>query len=420
MKVLQLYYKMPFPMHDGGSYSIYSASLSLISQDIDLTILAMNMMKAPASEDLIPQDFKLNTRFKSVVVDNRVKPLSALISLIGNKSYFAGRFISKDFSKSLIALLHENEFDMVQLEHLYLCQYIDVVRKYSNARIVLRAQNVEHKIWQHYAAKLTNPFLKWYFTIESNKLKEIEDIACCLVDGIISLTKEDGAYFKSVRFKTSATLGAMHKYNLKVRAIPIGIIPNGSAGQSPGNQDGLPLVYHLGSMDWRPNVEGIRWFIKEVLPLIVEKMPDIRVHIAGRNMPSWFFGQRSKNLIVDTNVTDSAEYQRDKAIMVVPLLSGSGIRVKILEGMALGKTIIATSLAATGIVNKEHDNVSGDEQPVIIADSPHEFAEQVCKYAKSAVLCREIGDRAFKLASEEYNINNIGVSIVSFYKQLAD
>ncbi len=420
MKVLQLYYKMPFPMHDGGAYSIYSSSLSLISQDIDLTILAMNMKKAPTSEDLIPPDFKSKTRFKSIVVDNRVKPLNALLSLIGKKSYFAGRFISKDFSNSLIALLIENEFDLVQLEHLYLCQYIDVVRKYSNARIALRAQNVEHKIWQHYASKRTNPFLKFYLTLESTKLKEFEEKMCCLVDGIISLTEEDGAYFKSVNLKTSAALGPMHKNNIKVRAIPIGIIPNGSTGQSSGNQEGLPLVYHLGSMDWRPNAEGIRWFIKDVLPLIVDKMPDIRVHIAGRNMPSWFFGQKCKNLIVDTNIIDSAEYQRDKAIMVVPLLSGSGIRVKILEGMALGKTIIATSLAATGIVNKEHDNISGEEEPVIIADSPNEFAEQVCKYASSAELCREIGDRAFKRASEEYNIKNIGASIVSFYKQLAN
>ncbi len=214
MKVLQLYYKMPFPMHDGGAYSIYSSSLSLINQDVDVNILAMNMMKAPASEDLISHAFKLKTRFKSVVVDNRVKPLNALLSIICNESYFAGRFMSHEFTNSLITLLRENEFDLVQLEHLYLCQYIDVIRKYSNARIVLRAQNVEHKIWQHYAAARTNPFLKWYFTIESTKLRKFEERVCCQVDGIISLTEQDRAYFKRLSLQPALQQQALRRKSL--------------------------------------------------------------------------------------------------------------------------------------------------------------------------------------------------------------
>lgn len=400
MKVLQVYYKMPFPMHDGGAYSIFSASLSILSQEADLRVLAMNTLKAPGNANLIPVDFKLKTRFESVPVDNRIKLAGAVKCLFNQGSFFAGRFWSTAFCDRLVGILEQERYDIIQLEHLYLCQYLRDIRKVSDGKVILRAQNIENRVWQDYVLKMKNPFLRKYLEMERHKLERFELRMAAEVDGIITFTETDAAYFRN------------NTGRKEVASIPIGIDLSNMAGVDLERQYlDFPIIYHLGSMDWRPNIQGLRWFVKKILPAVVRVLPDIRIFIAGRNMPHRFFGYATGNLTVEGVVDDALKYQEDKAILVVPLLSGSGIRVKILEAMALGKTVISTSLGATGIPAVHNESI-------LIADSPEEFAAQICRCAISEPLCREIGNNARKVATASYETTAIGIQMMHFYKKL--
>ena len=128
-------------------------------------------------------------------------------------------------------------------------------------------------------------------------------------------------------------------------------------------------------------------------------------------MQDYFYHKKSNNLIVEGEIKDPIEYQRNKAIMVVPLLSGSGIRAKIVEGLALGKTIITSTIGAQGIKYKDGENI-------IISNTPQEFAEQILKCYHSVDYCRMIGNNARELSISKYHYISTTKDMICFYKKL--
>jgi polysaccharide biosynthesis protein PslH len=397
MKVLQLYYKMPFPQYDGGAISLYNSSLGLLSQGVELRVLAMNQYGSGCDLALIPEGFRHSTGFRAVEIDNRVKPLAAFRGLIRGTTYFAGRFRSTSFSEVLISILKENTFDIIQLEHLYLCLYLPEIRKHSAARVVLRPQNIEHQIWDRYYRGIKNPAKRGWLRLETEKLKRFETGAAQAVDAIIALSSKDADWFRD------------HAPGTPVTDVPIGVdLERFAENTIQANQGETPLFYHLGSMDWRPNVEGLEWFIREVMPLLKVRFPLIRIHLAGKHMPRWFFEQADENLLVEGMVPDAFDFQQDKAVMLVPLLSGSGIRVKIIEGMAMGKAIISTTIGAEGLPLEDGRNI-------LIADTPERFVAQITRCLEEEGLCRKLGSSARELAMERFDLKQTGKAMAAFY-----
>jgi glycosyltransferase involved in cell wall biosynthesis len=400
MKILQLYYKMPFPMDDGGAYSIYHNTLSLLSQQATVKILAMNPLKAPGNMLQLTDDFIKTTGFESIVVDNRVKPFNALLNLFTKQSYFTERFLSLAFSKRLRQILKDEHFDIILLEHLYVCLYLNDLRELSKARVVLREQNVENQLWHNYAKKVKNPLARFFYQTATRRLEIFEKQMIQQVDGIVALSPVDAAYFRTNAPGTA------------VAEIPVCIDASGFEAVDAEKQYAhFPVLYHLGSMDWKPNIEGMKWFVRKVVPLLKAKHPEILIYIAGKNMPGWFFGKSDKNLIVEGFVPDAVKFQEDKAILFVPLLNGSGIRVKILEGMGLAKTIVATTTAARGIPVTDGENI-------LLADTPEAFAEAISRCVVSEKLCRSMGRNARQFATENYEMSRIGERTLVFFNKV--
>ena len=123
-------------------------------------------------------------------------------------------------------------------------------------------------------------------------------------------------------------------------------------------------------MNWLPNKEGIKWFLDEVWPIIHQALPDLKIYLAGREMPSWLLELNLSNVKVIGEVPDAHEFIRSKSISIAPLLSGSGIRIKIIESMAMGKAVVATTIGAEGI-----NYTTGKD--IMIADTPEAFCEAV-------------------------------------------
>ncbi len=388
---------MPFPQNDGGAYSIYHSSLSLLSQQVELKILAMNLLKSGGEIAHGLNDFGTKTKFEYVNVDNKIKPLHVLKNLFKRTSYFVDRFDSNEYRKKLFDILKFQKFDVIQLEHIYLCLYLSDIRKHSKAKIILRAQNIENQLWKTYIKKLKNPIVKTFLSIAAKRLEHFEKHMINQVDGIMALSPNDAVYFTRNSNKPD------------IIDIPLGFdfkkLKNIDTNLQYKN---FPALYHLGSMDWLPNIQGMKWFINKVMPLIREKHPNLRIFIAGKKMSKWFFRHQSTFFYVEGTVEDAVKYQENKAIMIVPLLTGSGIRVKILEGMAYGKTIISTTVGAQGL-----DVV--DNSDILIADTPEAFLTQITKCIESETLCRRIGNNARKLAFDKYNINSIGQRMLNFY-----
>ena len=368
----------------------------LLEAGHQVKVLAVNNEKYKVTDADIPEEYKKQTGIELINVDLRVRPLKALLNLFSNKSYHVERFISKEFKSRLEKILEKEHFDVVQLEMLYMIPYVETIRENSKAMIVLRAHNVEHKIWER-IAKETKFFVKrWYINHLAKTLKEYELSALETVDGIAAITRKDAAYFR--------------KYCSKpIIDIPFGVYPEDFTPHF--EIEGQPKFYHIGSMNWMPNEEGIRWFIEEVLPKTVEKVPDFVYHLAGRNMPEWLTALKNPHIDVVGEVPDAKDFVAHNDVAIVPLLAGSGIRIKIIESMAMGKTVITTRVGAEGILYDEEVNL-------IIAENKAKMVEAIRSINENPQIAVKIGTAARKLVEETYDNRKIIARLLMFYEQI--
>ncbi|HEY4905595.1 MAG TPA: glycosyltransferase family 4 protein [Candidatus Sulfotelmatobacter sp.] len=172
----------------------------------------------------------------------------------------------------------------------------------------------------------------------------------------------------------------------------ISVVPTGvdlsQFRYDPNHEPREPLVIFTGSMDWKPNIDGVEFFCKEIWPLILARIPKARFRIVGRDPHSRVRDLASASIEVTGNVPSIIEHLRESAVFVVPLRIGGGTRIKIYEAMAMGKATVSTTIGAEGLdVN--------DGRDILLADDTARFADSVC----SLLLDREMRRRLEKAAA---------------------
>jgi polysaccharide biosynthesis protein PslH len=395
MKVLQISNKIPYPEKDGGVIAINAITEGLLKAGCDVKMLAMNTKKHFIDLSSIPEKFRNDRHFEAVDVDTDAKPRAAFIALVRGYSYNLSRFKSEDFSKRLTQILQNGKFDIIHLEGLYLTPYIPIIRQHSDAPIILRTHNVEWQIWLKLASEEKNIIKKWYFNTLFEKLKEYEEKVINEVDGIATITNTDLEYFMSAGCKVPMV------------SIPFGI---DVAKYTPKESKYPNSLFYIGALDWLPNLQGIDWFLKNAWNNIVTKFPSAEFHIAGRNMPESLRSSSYKGVVIHGEVEDAKTFIQEYDIMLVPLLAGSGVRIKIIEGMAMGKPIITTSVGIEGI----ECNRGGD---VMVANTPEQFADSVIRCLEEAGIKSSLGQHARKFAEENYDIGKAAARLMEFYKE---
>ena len=392
MKILQICLRVPYPPGDGGNIAMYNLAKGLHDTGNEIHILAVNTPKHFVKE--IPGELKKIAKVDAVFIDTKIKASKAFLNLFSTESYNVSRFYSQDFENKLTEILKENSFDIIQLESLFVTPYLNTIRKHSKAPVVLRAHNIEYLIWEKVAENEDNLLKKIYLKSLAKKLKTHEISVIKKSDAIISITENDKKEFQKINSK------------IPVHVAPVGLDPDDYAIENSTIEF---CLFHLGSMDWLPNIEGVNWLLKEVWPLIENK--EIKLYLAGRKMPDELLTLSKKNIIVEGSIENSKEYIRQKKIMLVPLLTGGGMRVKIVEGIALGKTIISTTKGAEGINYTDGKNI-------LIADTPQAFAEKINYLINNKNICDEIGRNARNLFLEKYSYLKIAEEGNNFYKTL--
>jgi glycosyltransferase involved in cell wall biosynthesis len=399
MRILQLTNKIPYPPKDGGAIATLNISRGLARLGHEITILGMNTSKHYFDIQLIPEKITNQIDIREVVVDTKISAFAALKNLLfSDDPYNAERFFHEGFAKALKELLLEKTFDIVQLEGLYLGYYIEIIRKYSKAKISLRAHNIEHEIWERTASQEKLYWKKLYFQMLAARIKRFEMRMLNKYDLLVPITERDAMHYKSFGNKK-----------------PFLIVPSGfdtSLLIPKPERINFPSVFFIGTLDWFPNQEGLVWFVEKVWPLVLEKHPDLKFYVAGRNAPHWItkLFARNPNINYLGEIDDAYKFIDENAVMVAPLFSGSGMRVKIIEGMALGKTIVTTTIGAEGI-----DITPG--QNIFVEDDATSFYRQIDNLLENRVLFDEVGKQANIFVRENYDNHKISVSLADFYEK---
>ncbi len=395
MRILQLCHKTPFPPTDGGSIAMNQITQGLLNKGIEVKVIAVAPQGSEIIVKRIPESYIKKTQIEIFPIDTRVKPLPAFLNLFTRESYNISRFYSRPLANRLAKLLQEEKFDIIQLEGLFLTPYIPVIRQYTGSPLVFRSHNIEHFIWERLARSTNNPLKKLYMRFLAKRLKTYEMKTVHQVDGLVAISPLDMHFFKMNGFAQPGI------------TIPVGIDTKDAGIPAISLHDNT--VFHIGAMDWRPNQDGITWFLESVWPLVAEANPVLRFVLAGKNIPGSFYQYASPNVEIAGEVPDAREFMLSHQLMVVPLLSGGGMRVKIIEGMGAAKPVISTSIGAEGISCTHGENI-------LLADTPVEMAEAILHSFDNKPKMQEMGKQAKAFVNKHHNIDKIIDELVGFYQ----
>lgn len=391
VKVLLVSPKPPWPIVDGGTFAIAGMACGLAASGHRVHVLAAATPKHPGG-GRVPAGITAEV----VGVDTSIRPFRLLASLPAGRPYATARFESAAFSARLDALLAEEEWDVVQLEGLGTYPLAGPVRRGSRARLVVRAHNVENELFRERAARAGNPAAAAFLRLEARRIERLEKETWRLAHGIAAIGPEVAA-------------ACSRQVSVPVALVPVAVdVP--CEPPPPGD---LSVLLHLAAMDWWPNREGLAWFLRDAWPLVRKARPGAKLRLAGRGMGE--FGRRyaGDDVVVEGVVPDAGAFLRSGALLLVPLLSGSGVRVKIVEAMALARAVVATSAAAEGL-----GGVTAGEH-LLVGDGPEGFAAAVVRALDDPALVARVGRAAWALASERFSTPVVARAATSLYHSLA-
>lgn len=396
MRILQICHKPPLPATDGGCLAMHTLTEGLLELGHEVKVLTLCTHKHPFEPEKMSDAYLHQTAIEGVFVDTRINLVDAFSSFMTSDSYNVSRFFSPDFDRKLTQVLTDRSFDAVLLESLFVTPYIVTIRRLSRAPVVFRSHNLEYFIWNRLASATSNLARKTYLRYLAAKLKEYELKILESVDAVAAISAEDTRRYKRLGVKKP------------MLTLPFGV----NLDKYPVNrtQSRPKKLFHLGSMDWSPNTEGVIWFLETIWPEIHANHPELELHLAGRQMPEYLLESSYPGVSVKGEVEDATQYMTEGDIMVVPLLSAGGIRVKIIEGMALGKAVISTAIGAEGIPFQRNVDL-------VIASNARQFSEGI-EFLLSEENYKDICKNARTLAEQEFDNKKLVIRLSDFLEKL--
>lgn len=395
MRILQISPQIPFPLDDGGRKSIYGTTNYLHKRGHKIDLIAYrkhfdyNISFNALKDICTPHILDIQT-------DNNLP--KAIINLFSPIPYNVSKYIRTELRKFLIQFLKKNEIDIVHVDNAHMGWTIDIIKNIKDVPVVLREHNVEIRIMQRFAENQTNPILKIYSQLQYKNFLKYEPMICGKFDNCIMITEDDE---KEI----------LH-YNpdIKTTVIPAGI---DSQLLEYKSKEIIPFtLFHIGSLSWLPNLDGLNWFLDEVFPDIIKKMPQTKLYIYGRDSENFKINPLLKNnIIIRGYVKDIFSEISDKQLAIVPLRIGSGMRIKIIELMALGKNIISTSVGKEGI------NIN-DNEHILIADKKEDFINKIIDVFNNKMNMGKMIKSSRDFIRENYTWDNVALQFENKYNEL--
>jgi glycosyltransferase involved in cell wall biosynthesis len=382
MRILLLTPRLPWPPLDGGRVAMSRLARSLASEGAAIEIVSLNPRKhRGVAGGPLPID--------AVDIDTSRVLAPSIRALTSDVPYVVVRFISRQFRDALSAALRRFTPDVVQIESPFLLPYASTVRAESGARIVLRSVNVEFRIWEGLAGNEPNPFRRMALRRVASSLRTYELRQMNRVDAIVPISQADAGDFQR--------LGCTRPMHV----VPCGVI-------LPVRSNGGHSVGFIGSLDFRPNQDAVTWILDELWPRVIEQAPEARLAIAGSSPPEWL---RRRVVDLRDNVEDAEGFTRECSVVIAPLFAGGGMRIKVLEAMAMGKPIVATTIGAGGI-DAQHG------RDIIIADDVTSFANAVVRLLRDPAEAARIGEAARATVAARYDSDTLARGLLRFYESL--
>jgi len=392
MKILQITPRIPYPPDDGGKIGIFNITKYLSMREHKITLLSLDSI--PVKDLLGLEKF---CDVKAIFADTSNSYLKMFLNLFSLSPYTMSKYYAKNFEAELYNSLEKNHFDIVHIDHLHMASYGKMIKNNFNIPIVLREHNVETTIMQRYLQEAPNLLKRAYAGIQFKKVYKYESKTLEIFDKCLMITKEDEKRIKQMNPK------------VKTAVVPAGV---DTSKFCPMDIPEEPYsIVFVGSMDWPPNVDGVIWFYKKIFPLIKGKNPQVKFYVVGKNPPLEIKNIVDKNVVVTGYVDDVREYIAKAEVFIVPLMVGGGMRIKILNALAMGKAVVSTSVGCEGI-----DITNGEN--ICIENGEEEFAGKIIGLMLDREKRERIGKNGLELIRNKYTWEKIASLIEEEYTKL--
>lgn len=395
MKILFLAHLFPLPLDSGGKIKTYGMLRSL-AREHDVTVLAYTRTEDERRH--IPDLQRLCRAVHTLPLERGplARTADPLRSLMLGRSFIITRDFRREMLEKFESLVAALEPDAVHIDHLQMAQFIRFDASY---RTVLDQHNVESTIIRRVAETAADLPTRIYSRIEWPKLRRYELEVCRECDVTLTVSEQD-----------RAALMELDPGITNIHSLPIGIDVD-SIRPVERNPVARNILF-LGTMYWPPNVDSVLYFYRQIMPSIRREIPECVFTIAGQRPARSIRALAADPAVRVTGyVSDVRDSAQDCGVFIVPLRSGSGVRVKILNAMAMALPVVSTSVGAEGL-----EVTSGKH--LLIADTPQDFARSVTEILSDSDLAQRLGQSARELVCEEYSWDVAGKRLLDIYRNL--
>lgn len=388
MRILWLTPRIAYPPDTGGTIVTYYLLRHLAARGHSLTVWPISEVrgtpKLGEGIELLPQTFPM-PRPHSL---GRV-----LFSSLTTRPYAISRYLDRTASQEIAKALDRSHYDVVQVDHLHLAEY----GLAAQLPRVLLMHNVESVLWERLADVEPHLVKKAFWKHQARKLRRYEAAMLSQYDAVVTLSPVDAARLQQL-------CPCAH-----VVAIPPGV--NNRLFHSLDISEEPYSVAFVGPLDWIPNADGARWFCREVWPKVKARVPRARCYIVGRHPPPDLLSYTHQDVILVGYVPDVSHTIACASVFVVPIRIGSGVRLKILHALAMGKAVVTTSLGCEGL-----ELVDGKH--VWVADTAQEFADRVSALLQDPAARRRLGEAGLQHVRARYRWPDAAEALEALYQRI--
>jgi sugar transferase (PEP-CTERM/EpsH1 system associated) len=375
LRILWLKTELLHPVDKGGKIRTYQM-LRALKREHRVTYLTLD--DGTASEDAAERASEYCHELVRVPHQTREKFSAGFYAelaanLFSPLPYFMKKYESRAMRREVESRAVARDFDVLVCD--FLNPAVNVPARLP-VPAVLFQHNVEAMIWRRHYEVQTNPLKRAYLHGQWRKAFRYERAACRRFDAVVTVSRDDA--------ETIA-----RDYGVRDAAdVPTGVDTEFFRPAEGVSPEPNTLVF-TGSMDWLPNEDAIQFFTREVLPLVREREPGVKLTVVGRKPYASLLelSKRDPSIVVTGRVEDVRPYMERAAAYVVPIRVGGGTRLKIYEAMAMGRPVVSTTIGAEGLPLE-------DGEDLLIADTPRAFADAVVRVLTDAELAESLGARA--------------------------
>ena len=381
MRILFLTETIPAPLDSGGRIKTFH-TLGMLATRHEISCQTFIRTPGQRAHAALLEDRCESVALHLVPRSPLREAISAVRALGTGRPFTLVRHNHRAAHAAIRALARREPFDLVYCDHLSMVQY----GRGLGLPLLYDAHNVEWELVARHATTLARP-ARAAARLEAARLRLEEARACREASLVLTLTE---ANERALRLLAPSS---------RIRTLPIALDVRGTPRTlKPAS---TPHVLFVGGLHWPPNAQGLEWFVTHIWPIVRHSVPDARMFCVGRASAAQRARlEKATNVSVVGAVDNVEPWFRDARVLAVPLQSGSGMRVKILDAFARRLPVVATPVGWEGI-----DAVAG--RHLLSADGPEAFARELVRVLRDPDLAEALAEAGHRLALDRYDLASV-------------